>query len=51
MLRVILGFFLVYGAVGTLDIDPSFSELAALAIAALGLAMMYSGVKSIGSRS
>jgi hypothetical protein len=50
MIRTILGFFLVYGALGTLDIDPSFSELAAITIVVIGLAMMYSGVKTIGSR-
>ena len=51
MIRTVLGLFLVYGAIGTLDIDPTFPEIAAIAVAALGLIMMYFGVTSIKERS
>lgn len=50
MLRIILGFFLLYGAVGSLDHDPTFPVIGALAIAALGLILMFFGVNSIKER-
>lgn len=47
MIRVVLGFFMVYGAVGSLDIDPTASELAMGALAVVGLALMASGLSAI----
>lgn len=46
-IRFFLGFLVVFGAVGTLDIDPTASVLVQTAIAALGLAIMYSGAKAM----
>lgn len=40
MIRFALGFFLVYGAVGTLDFDPNASLLKGMGLAVLGLALM-----------
>lgn len=40
MIRFALGFFLVYGAVGTLDFDPNASLLTGMGLAVLGLALM-----------
>jgi hypothetical protein len=44
-IRVFIGFMVVLGAVGTLDVDPSASVLVQSGIAALGLLIMYSGIK------
>jgi hypothetical protein len=49
-IRVFIGFMVVFGAVGTLDIDPSASILVQSGIAALGLLVMYSGVRAINSK-
>lgn len=42
-IRVILGFLLVFGAVGTLDYDPNASVLVQATIAAIGFISMRSG--------
>ena len=46
-IRAVVGFFIAFGAVGTLDADPSASVLLLLAIAVIGLALMASGVASM----
>ena len=46
-IRFFVGFLVVSGAVGTLDIDPSASVLVQCAIGAVGLAIMYSGAKAM----
>jgi hypothetical protein len=43
-IRAFIGFLIAFGAVGTLDFDPSASLLVQTGIACLGLAVMYSGV-------
>ena len=43
-IRIIAGLLIALGAVGTLDVEPSASVLVQAAIAAVGLAIMYSGV-------
>lgn len=46
-LRVLIGFLIIYGAVGTLDMDPTADELLALFFAFVGLAIMLSGVMAL----
>jgi hypothetical protein len=47
MIRLFVGFFLLFGVAGTLDIDPHI-DLVILAItAAFGMGLMYSGISSI----
>ena len=48
-IRTLAGFLIAFGAVGTLDVDPSASVLLQAGIAAVGLAIMYSGVKAINA--
>lgn len=43
-IRIIVGFLIVLGAVGTLEADPSASVLLQVVIAVTGLTIMYSGV-------
>jgi hypothetical protein len=46
-IRIIVGLLITMGAVGTLEIDPNASVLLQVAIATIGLAIMYSGVVSM----
>lgn len=41
MIRLILGFLVVYGAVGRLDTDPTASLTSYSIVALLGLALMF----------
>lgn len=46
-IRMGVGFLMVFGAVGTLDADPSASLLSVAVLAAVGLFLMYSGVTAM----
>ena len=46
-IRAFVGFMLAFGAVGTLDYDPSASLLLQSSIAALGCLVMLSGVRAM----
>lgn len=46
-IRTIAGFLIVFGAVGGLDHDPTVSIGLMAFIAAIGLAIMYSGVSAM----
>jgi len=46
-IRIIVGLLITMGAVGTLEVDPNASVLLQVAIAVVGLAIMYSGVVSM----
>jgi len=45
-IRIIVGFLIVFGAVGNLDFDPSASPLTQGLIALVGLAIMASGANA-----
>jgi len=47
MIRFILGLIVVMGAMGGLENDPNASVLACLAIAGVGLGMMYFGTQKL----
>jgi hypothetical protein len=42
-IRIALGFFMAFGAVGTLDVDPEANLLIQTGLALTGLAVMYWG--------
>jgi hypothetical protein len=46
-IRACVGFFIVFGSVGSLDADPSSSVLLATSLAVVGLLLMYSGVRAM----
>ena len=50
MIRLGLGFLIVFGAVGGIENDPNASLLLLSAIAIIGLALMHSGVHAIGRK-
>ena len=43
-IRALVGFLIAFGAVGTLELDPSASLFVQVSIALVGCAVMYSGV-------
>jgi hypothetical protein len=47
MIRFIVGLVIVFGAVGTLDIDPEANVLLQTALAGLGLTLMYFGTEKM----
>jgi hypothetical protein len=50
-IRAIVGFLCVFGAVGTIDADPSSSILLQVSLALLGLGIMYSGVSAMNKEN
>lgn len=46
-IRIAVGFFIAFGAVGTLDYDPNASLLTQTVLALAGLAIMYTGVNAM----
>ncbi len=46
-IRAFIGFMLAFGAVGTLDFDPSASLLLQTSLAVVGLLVMYSGIRAM----
>ena len=46
-IRMAVGFLVVFGAVGTLEINPEASVLVQAAIAAVGLIIASSGVRAM----
>ena len=46
-IRFALWFFVAFGAVGTLDINPDANLLVQVGLALAGLAVMYSGARAI----
>jgi hypothetical protein len=42
-----VGFFMVYGAVGTMDTDPTVSLVKLFGIACAGLCLMFAGVNGL----
>jgi hypothetical protein len=50
-IRAIVGFFIMYGAVGSMDYDPSASVLLATLLALCGAGIMYSGVRAMNKEN
>jgi len=46
-IRAFVGFFIVFGAVGGMDADPTSSVGLGALVAVIGLAIMYSGVSAM----
>ncbi len=46
-LRVLIGFLMTFGAVGSLDFDPTADVIITLLLASVGLLFMYSGVQAL----
>lgn len=46
-IRMLLGFLVTFGAVGTMDYDPNANVLLQTALAFAGLAVMWNGVRAM----
>lgn len=46
-IRLVVGFFLVFGAVGGMDHNPEASLPTLIALAVVGLFLMFSGTKAM----
>jgi len=47
MIRLILGFFLLFGVAGTIDADQNIGLVILCIVAASGMGLMYSGLSSV----
>ena len=46
-IRMLVGFLITFGAVGTIEIDPDANLLVQMIVAGAGLAILYSGVSAM----
>jgi hypothetical protein len=50
-IRMIVGFLIVFGAVGSIEIDPNANLMLEMILAGAGLALMFSGVNAMKENS
>jgi hypothetical protein len=50
-IRMIVGFLIVFGAVGSIEIDPNANLMIEMILAGAGLALMFSGVNAMKENS
>ena len=46
-IRAVIGFLMTFGAVGSLDFDPTADVIITLLLASVGLLIMFSGVQAL----
>ena len=46
MIRIFVGFFILFGVAGTLDVDHTVEVATLCILAAIGMGLMYSGLSS-----
>jgi hypothetical protein len=46
-IRMLVGFLIVFGAVGTMEVNPDANLLVQMIVAGAGLAIMFTGVSSM----
>ena len=50
-IRMLVGFLIVFGAVGSIEIDPNANLMIEMILAGAGLALMFSGVNAMKENS
>jgi hypothetical protein len=50
-IRMIVGFLIVFGAVGSIEIDPNANLMLEMILAGAGLALLFSGVNAMKENS
>jgi hypothetical protein len=50
-IRMLVGFLIVFGAVGSIEIDPNANLMLEMILAGAGLALMFSGVNAMKENS
>jgi len=46
-IRMLVGFLIVFGAVGTIEVNPDANLLVQMIVAGAGLAIMFTGVSAM----
>lgn len=50
-IRMLVGFLIVFGAVGSIEIDPNANLMIEMILAGAGLALMFSGINAMKENS
>ena len=50
-IRMLVGFLIAFGAVGSIEIDPNANLMIEMILAGAGLALMFSGVNALKENS
>jgi len=50
-IRMLVGFLIAFGAVGSIEIDPNANLMIEMILAGAGLALMFSGVNAMKENS
>jgi len=50
-IRMLVGFLIVFGAVGSIEIDPNANLMLEMILAGAGLALLFSGVNAMKENS
>ena len=50
-IRMLVGFLIAFGAVGSIEIDPNANLMLEMILAGAGLALMFSGVNAMKENS
>ena len=50
-IRMLVGFLIVFGAVGSIEVDPNANLMLEMILAGAGLALLFSGVNAMKENS
>ena len=50
-IRMLVGFLIVYGAVGSIEVDPNANLMIEMILAGAGLALLFSGINAMKENS
>lgn len=50
-IRMLVGFLIVFGAVGSIEVDPNANLMIEMILAGAGLALMFSGINAMKENS
>ena len=50
-IRMLVGFLIVFGAVGSIEIDPNANLMIEMILAGAGLALLFSGINAMKENS
>ena len=50
-IRMLVGFLIVFGAVGSIEVDPNANLMIEMILAGAGLALLFSGVNAMKENS
>jgi hypothetical protein len=50
-IRMLVGFLIVFGAVGSIEVDPNANLMIEMILAGAGLALLFSGINAMKENS